>query len=41
MTAFVVALFTAAILLAGVYFLFLTPGEPESGSTPDSVQQAD
>jgi cell division protein FtsN len=40
MVTFVVTIFTAAVIIAGVYFLFLTPGEPENEAPQSSLDQA-
>jgi cell division protein FtsN len=40
MVTFVVTIFTAAVIIAGVYFLFLMPGEPENEAPQSSLDQA-
>jgi hypothetical protein len=34
MLTYVLVIFAAALIIAGVYFVFLTPGEPEGGGNP-------
>ena len=39
MMKFVLTIFGIAMILAAVYFVFLTPGEPEKQSAPHAVNQ--
>lgn len=36
---FVAIVFAIALVIAGAYFLFLTPGEPEGQPSPHAVDQ--
>lgn len=39
MMKFVALIFAIALVIAGVYFLFLTPGEPEGQPSPHAIDQ--
>lgn len=39
MMTFVAVIFAIAIVIAGVYMLFFTPGQPEQQPSPHAIQQ--
>lgn len=41
MAKFVAAIFAIAVMLAGFYFLYRTPGDPGGEVAPEAYQQAD
>lgn len=40
MMTYVVAILAAALVIAGLYFLFLTPGQPDGGGMPNAGDEA-